>query len=85
MGVVGAFVSNSDIKVALGNGDVGVEVLLPLLLQFAVLLLFVKPKMLLPEFGLAATVGFCSVMLKVNLSPPFFFHMPQQSLHTATF
>lgn len=64
-------VLNSDIKVALANGDVGVvvvEVLWPILLELV--LVPDKPNKLLPEFR-AVVVGFCSVMLKVSLSPPW--------------
>lgn len=63
---------NSDIKVALANGDVGVVVvdeLWPLLFEL-VLVVPLKPNKLLPELT-GPVVGFCSVMLSVNLSPPF--------------
>lgn len=64
---------NSDIKVALANGDVGVvvvDVLWPLLFELVLVVVPLKPNKLLPELT-GPVVGFCSVMLSVNLSPPF--------------
>lgn len=65
---------NSDIKVALANGDVGVVVvdeLWPLLFELVLVVVVpLKPNKLLPELT-GPVAGFCSVILSVNLSPPF--------------